>query len=60
MGTLITRLILLGLLALLAGLTPFFIIGAIRARDDETFSDQRAYACLCCAGAAVLMVLLGS
>ena len=52
------ELILLGLLALLAGMVPYFTIGAIRAEDDETLSDQRAYACLCCAGAAVLLVLL--
>lgn len=58
MAALITKLALLVLLALLAGLMPFFTIGAIRARDDETLSDQRARACLCCAGAAVLLVLL--
>lgn len=52
------ELILLGLLALLARLVPYFTIGAIRAKDDETLSDQRAYACLCCAGAAVLLALL--
>lgn len=49
------ELILLGLLALRAGMVPYFTIGAIRAKDDETLSDQRAYACLClrrCGGAA--------
>lgn len=52
------ELILLGLLALLAGLVPYFTIGAIRAKDDETLSDQRAYACLCRAGAAVLLAFV--
>ncbi|WP_337573873.1 hypothetical protein [Fournierella sp.] len=32
--------------------------GAIRAKDDKTLSDQRAYACLCCAGAAVLLAFV--
>lgn len=52
------ELILLALLALLAGMAPYFTIGAIRATDDRTFSDQRAYACLCCAGTAVLLAIL--
>lgn len=52
------KLILLILLAFLAGMVPYFIIGAIRAKDDQTLSDQRAYACLCCAGAAVLLAVL--
>lgn len=52
------ELILLCLLALLAGAVPYFTIGAIRAKDDETLSDQRAYACLCCAGTAVLLAVL--
>ena len=49
---------LLGLLALLAGMVPYFTIGAIRTKDDETLSEQRACACLCCAGAAVLLVFV--
>ena len=52
------ELILLALLALLAGMAPYFTIGAIRATDDRTFSDQRAYAYLCCAGTAVLLAIL--
>ena len=31
------ELILLALLALLAGMAPYFTIGAIRATDDRTF-----------------------
>lgn len=58
MAAFVTKLVLLGLLALLAGLVPYFTIGAIRAKDDETLSDQRAYACLCCAGAAVLLAFV--